>query len=96
MAILSESIKHIIPADIIEEEVTQDLQTGTIVTTIYTGIFQKGKNETSPDGCIIKKIHITDELGVKRTTVKYAEGNDNSFLHSWADKENYIYRYSIK
>jgi hypothetical protein len=96
MEIIPDSLKYIIPADIIQESEEQDKNEEGLVTTIFTGIFQKGKDETSPDGCIIKKICITNRLGVKKTKIQFAEGLDNVFTCSWANKENYTYKYAGK
>ncbi|MCM1168759.1 MAG: hypothetical protein NC324_02360 [Bacteroides sp.] len=83
---LNEFQRYVTGGDIIEDR-------GDV---IYMGVFKPHSDETGTKNCIIRRMtQIEDpETGFVTTRIMYPGGNDCNFEQTWAERENYEYKYA--
>lgn len=58
----------------------------------YLGYFKRGTDETGTRNCMIIEMRTTGAV----TTRKFAEGINFDTIHTWAERENYTYKYGLR
>lgn len=58
----------------------------------YLGYFKRGTDETGTRNCMIIEMRTSGEV----TTRKFAEGVNFDTIHTWAERENYTYKYGLR
>lgn len=83
---LTDAQRNMLGGDIIEDR-------GDV---IYVGIFGRGEDENGENNCVIRKIEEVEDPETGYITVRtlYPDGNNHDFANTWADRENYNYKYA--
>ncbi len=63
---------------------------------IFIGIFKAGTDENGTGNCLIRKVEQVEEpdTGHVVTRIMYPGGINHECGHTWAERDNYEYRYA--
>ena len=91
--ILSDNFRMHLHPDLVEEITISETE-----KVIYAGIFAKGKDEHSEDGCNIRRTTVITKDDKTTVKIEYAGGCAHTFGHAWAKRAdaNTKYRFASK